>query len=121
MSQCITADPTTLDVDTLEVGVDSLYTVRVNSTTPKIKITFAPPRTQDSSGSVDGVVVTPSGPDHGTDWVEFTTDHLDTTYTIEVSYTNPPPTLERALPPPLETPTKSPKFKPRLTCPTSEE
>jgi hypothetical protein len=74
----------------------------------------------NSSGSVDGLVVTPSGPDHGTDWIEFTTSHLDTTYTVQVSYTEHPRPQGRVTPP-LETPTKSPKFKPKTTCPTSEE
>lgn len=119
MSDCITANPTTINVDALEADVDSVYIVRVTSSMPTIRIVFSPSRNPDSIGSVDGVTVTPSGPDHGTNWVEFTTSHLGTTYTIQVSYTDPLG-LNRPVPP-LETPTKSPKFKPQTTCPTREQ
>ena len=116
MSECLTAN-TTLDVATLEVGVDFTYFVKVTHAAPNLKVTFAPQRTGTMIGSVDGVLVSPTGPTCGADWVEFTTDHLGTTYTVEVSYSDPHASGD-AVTPPLDTPTKSPKFKPQTSCPT---
>ncbi|WAS89739.1 hypothetical protein [Nannocystis punicea] len=117
MPQCITAS-TTLDVATLdEVG---FYTVRVNPAVTSIRITFVPPSNGALVGSIDGVVVTPSGPNYGRDWIEFdyNPSELGTSFTVQVSYTAPPRGEEDGYMPPLETPTKSPKFKPQTTCPT---
>ncbi len=119
MSECITANPTTINVDALEADIDSLYIVRITPSMPTIRIVFSPSRNQYSIGSVDNVTVSPSGPDHGTNWVEFTASHLETTYTILVSYTDPHGPDKSVTP--LETPTKSPKFKPQTTCPTREQ
>lgn len=119
MSQCITATPTSISVMDLQDSGAFVYTVKVDSAVPQIRIYFTPPRNATASGTIDGVVVTPSGPSVGSDWVEFNTSQIGTEYTVQVSYTNPPPTQESTVTPPLETPTKSPKFKPQSTCPTS--
>jgi hypothetical protein len=122
MPQCITENPTSLDVESLDEAND--YVVRVNTTTPTIRITFTPPRTALSVGSVDSVTVTifsGSGPlpDSGADWVEFTTSEVGTTYNVAVAYTLPPRAdSEDDAGPPLYVPTKTPKFKPQPTCPT---
>jgi len=118
MSDCITTNPTTLQADTLEEGAGFTYFVKVDSSVPRIRIEFSPPRTLDAIGSVDVVSVTPSGPDHGNDWVEFTTGHIGLTYTVQVSYTEPSQP-ERHRGGPLETPSRSPKFKPQNSCPSS--
>lgn len=117
MSECLTSN-TTLIADTLQVGVDFTYFVKVTSAAPSLTVTFAAPRTATSVGSVDGVTVNPSGPICGPDSVEFTTAHLGITYTVEVSYSDPRASGD-AVTPPLETPTKSPKFKPQTSCPAS--
>jgi hypothetical protein len=114
MSECITSNQS-FPVDELEDGVESVYIVKVTAAMSTIRISFTPPRDLDSIGSVDGVSVTPSGPDHGPDWVDFTTSDLDTTYTVVVNYSDP---RERNR---LDTPTKSPKFRPQTTCPTREQ
>lgn len=118
MSQCITANPTSMSVETLNDGLGVVYTVKVDSTVPQLRIYFTPPRTEGAVGSIDGVVVTPSGPTCGTDWIEFTTSHIGTEYTVQVNYSDPS-AQDRSVLPPLETPSKSPKFKPQNTCPSS--
>ncbi|MCY1055750.1 hypothetical protein [Nannocystis sp. SCPEA4] len=118
MPQCITANPTYMHVEDLEEsGV--VYTVRVTSTAPTLRIYFVPLRIDGVVGTVGVQSVSPSGPSYGGDWVEFTTSQLGTEYTIVLNYTDP--TTRKELGPPLYTPTKSPKFKPQTTCPTSSE
>ncbi|WP_434425877.1 hypothetical protein [Nannocystis pusilla] len=63
------------------------------------------------------MTVTPSGPVCGTNQIVFTTNGLNVEYTVTVTYTEPP--RIDTLGPPLDTPTKSPKFKPLTTCPPS--
>jgi len=116
MSQCITANPTSLSVETLDDSLGNVYTVKVDSETPQLRIYFTPPRTEVAVGAISSVTVNPSGPTCGDDWVEFTTSHIGTEYTVEVGYTDPT-SQDRSVTPPLETPSKSPKFKPQTTCP----
>ena len=122
MPQCLTAHPTSLEVTSLEEG-DAAYTVLVTEAAPSLTVVFLPPTLRDgsgapiSTGSVTGVSVDPSGPACGTNQIVFTTAHLDTTYTVTVTYTEPP--RVDTLGPPLDTPTKSPKFKPLSSCPPS--
>ncbi|MBZ5713702.1 hypothetical protein [Nannocystis pusilla] len=114
MTQCITANPTYMHVEDLEEG-GAVYTVRVTSSAPTVRIYFVPLRVDGKVGTVGVQGVSPSGPAYGADWVEFTTSQLGTEYTVVVNYTDP--TTENAVVPPLYTPTKSPKFKPQTTCP----
>lgn len=122
MPQCLTAHPTYLEVSTLEVG-DSAYTVLVTEAAPSLTVVFTPPVLRDatgapiSTGSVTGVSVNPTGPVCGTNQIVFTTAGLNIEYTVTVTYSDPPH-IDR-VGPPLETPTKSPKFKPQSTCPPS--
>ncbi|MCY1004289.1 hypothetical protein OV079_01625 [Nannocystis pusilla] len=122
MPQCLTANPTYLEVESLETG-DSAYTVRVNAAAPSLTVIFVPPTLRDptgapiSTGSVTGVACYPTGPVCGTNQIVFTTDHLNTEYTVTVTYTEPP--RSDTVGPPLDTPTKSPKFKPLTSCPPS--
>ncbi|MCY0991108.1 hypothetical protein OV203_28445 [Nannocystis sp. ILAH1] len=122
MPQCLTAHPTHLEVTSLEEG-DSAYIVVVNSTASSLTVVFDPPVLRDASGapistgSVTGVSVNPSGPVCGTNQIVFTTAGLNTVYTVTVTYTEPP--RIDTMGPPLDTPTKSPKFKPLTSCPPS--
>jgi len=120
MSQCITQNPTSLDVVAVEEGAFYYYVV-LTSTSPTIKVYFTPPRNGAASGSATVASVYPSGPTYAANWIEFTTSNstLDQEYTVQVTYTNPPSDDGRVVQ--LEVPTKSPKFKPKTTCPTSAE
>lgn len=111
MSNCIETTPYTLDIEALEEGSNVDYYVKITSTTPTIRIIFAPP----AGGSIEGVSVT--GARHGANWIEFTSANLDTIYTVGVQYTPPAPESEDSPVPTISVPTKSPKFKPQTTCP----
>jgi hypothetical protein len=97
---------------------DVLYNVSLeyNST---VAITF---ETTGTTGSINRVTLTPSGPMINGATVTFGTAHLGTTYTVTVDYTASSSFVEasgdRKRVQPLETPTKTPKFKPVSTCPT---
>jgi hypothetical protein len=118
MTYCLTANPTYMHVEDIEEsGV--VYTVRVTSSAPTLRIYFVPLRINGVVGTIAVQGVSPSGPSYGADWVEFTTCQLGTEYTVALNYTDP--TTEKTLGPPLETPTKSPKFKPQSTCPPTRE
>ena len=117
MSQCLTANPTSLPAADLEEGSFNYYVV-ITSTTPTIRVYFTPPRNGVLSGAATVASVYPSGPTYQANWVEFNSAHLDTEYTVQVTYTNPS-SEDEARVVPLEVPTKSPKFKPKSTCPTS--
>jgi hypothetical protein len=92
--------------------------------TSTIRITFTPP----TGGSVTGVSVTPPGgaptPSTGTDWIEFETAHVNIEYPLTVVYTEPSDAPRDSTGDsdntihPLETPTKTPKFKPVWSCPS---
>ncbi|PCC74041.1 hypothetical protein SAMN02745121_07560 [Nannocystis exedens] len=118
MPQCITANKT-LDVTTLDESAGVVYPVRVHAAAA-IRITFTPPVSGTVRGTVTVVSVSPPGPNYGSDWVEFTTDNLGQEYTVQVSFTEPPK-QDDGWPKPLETPSKSPKFKPLTTCPPSAQ
>ena len=117
MHQCITAS-TRLNVATLEVGSDFVYIVVVDATHSTIRVTFDSTANPAGSGSISGVSVSPSGPSHGTNWVEFSVSDPQVEYTVTITYVDPP-TSESRVVPPLETLTKTPKFKPLSSCPPS--
>jgi hypothetical protein len=106
---CITTS-TTLPVETLDDGSATIYFVVVSSQNP-VTITFT------CNGTINSVGVSPSPPRPASNSVTFTTDYLDQTFTVTIQYT--PPTLdEDRIVHPLDTPTKLPKFKPVVTCPS---
>jgi len=118
MATCIQSTPHTINVGLLQDDAsDTDYYVKVTSSMPTIRVVFTP----HAGGSIDGVSVTPSGPSTGDDWVEFTTAHANTIYTVQVDYSRASVLAEGHEQDhhvhPLETPTKFPKFKPQPSCP----
>lgn len=115
MANCIQNTPHPIHIGVLEDGASDVdYYVKVTSSMPTIRVTF----TAHTGGSIDGVSVTPSGPSTGEDWIEFTTAHVNTIYTVEVDYSRSSIAEEgEAVGHPLETPTKFPKFRPQPSCP----
>lgn len=111
MSHCIENTPHTIDITELEEGSDVDYYVKVTSSAPSVTIVISCP----AGASIDGVDVTPGGPTCGTNWITFTTSQLDRVYTVQVSYTKPTAGEEALVP--IDTPTKSPKFKVQSSCP----
>lgn len=109
---CYTSN-TNLDASRLDDGAATFYYVNVGSTSP-IKLTFTPP----SGESITSVACSPPGPSTGSDWVEFGTAHISNTYTVTVIYTGAARSNDDAdFVRPMFTPTKTPKFRPVLTCP----
>lgn len=107
---CYTTD-TSLIASLLDDGATTFYYINVSAQSP-IRITFKPP----SGESISGVTCTPTGPSTGSDWVEFGTAHISYTYTVTVVYTGDARSSDDAGHP-LETPTKTPKFRPVTICP----
>lgn len=101
MSHCIENNPHTIGYSTIEEENDVDYYVKLPTASATITVII-------TGGKV--VSVSPSGPRHDDDWIEFTNAHLDTVYTVGVD-----PVSARAL---TEEPTKNPKFKPQTTCPS---
>lgn len=105
---CITSN-STLSVETLDDGSATTYFVVVSEQDP-VTITFS------CNGTINSIIANPSPPRPLSNTITFTTAYLDQTFTLTIQYTGP--TLEDRLHVnPLETPTKTPKFKPVTSCP----
>jgi hypothetical protein len=97
---------TTLYANNLDDGEATYYYISFASQST-VRVIFLPP----AGESITSVSCSPSGPTTGNYYVEFGTSHVGGTYTVTVVYTG----SQRDAP--LVTPTKTPKFKPVVSCP----